>query len=207
VLKRVLVALLLWPALALADDHAVKPAAGDKLAEKLAKDAASAQKAKRSALGAPPVDKKADAPIDSEPTPPPLKMSALQDEARRRGADDETDKAALTRMAAEISAAREALRNETARLEAMLAEVPPGGEAEGAKKQLSSMDAVAKTLRGMKPDQAAAILSRMERKLAVDLLKRIPPVDGAKVLAAMKPELAAELASDITARGRAEAKK
>src|SRR6185295_9413698 len=109
--------------------------------------------------------------------------------------------------AAEINKAREGLRADTARLEALLAQraaagSAPAGEAGGAdeggepgKKKPTSLDGLAKAMRGMKPEQAAPIISRLERKMAADVLVRMPATDAGKVLGQCKPELAAEIAS------------
>ena len=64
------------------------------------------------------------------------------------------------------------------------------------------MVALAKTLKGMKPDQAAALVARLDRPLAIDLLRRMRPGDAAVVLEKVKPELAAELFSMMAGGGR-----
>ena len=55
--------------------------------------------------------------------------------------------------------------------------------------------AMAKTLKSMKPDQAATLLARLDRPLAVSLLRRMRPGDAGAVLEKMKPETAADLFS------------
>ena len=68
------------------------------------------------------------------------------------------------------------------------------------KKVPSPLDNLAKAIRGMKPEQAAPIISRVDRKLAADVLLRMPGADAGKVLGVCKPEVAAELAAEIASR-------
>src|SRR6185369_10021877 len=117
----------------------------------------------------------------------------------------------LERLAAEINKAREGLRQDTARLEALLEKraatgpgpapgESPAGDGEPVKKTPTSLDGLAKAMRGMKPEQAAPIISRLERKMAADVLVRMPATDAGKVLGQCKPEVAAELAAEIASR-------
>ena len=119
----------------------------------------------------------------------------------------------LEQLAAEINKAREALRQDTAKLEAMLAArdaapspvasagTPSNGEnGEPAKKVPVPLDNLSKAIRGMKPEQAAPIISRVSRKLAADILLRMPGSDAGKVMGVCKPEVAAELAAEIASR-------
>jgi flagellar motility protein MotE (MotC chaperone) len=166
----------------------------------------------------------------SGPITPPIKLSALHEEMSRPAprhdehAATRAERERLEQLAAEINKAREGLRQDTARLEAMLAardalpspvassgtpsEGGDGGEP--AKKVPSPLDNLAKAIRGMKPEQAAPIISRVDRKLAADVLLRMPGADAGKVLGVCKPEVAAELAAEIASRaprtGRAELK-
>jgi flagellar motility protein MotE (MotC chaperone) len=147
------------------------------------------------------------------PTGPPLKISALRDEMNRPPRKEErgtlhAERERLEQLAAEINKAREELRQDTARLEAMLAARDAAGanggatndSGEPAKKIPSPLDNLAKAIRGMKPEQAAPILSRVERKLAADVLLRMPGADAGKVMGVCKPEVAAELAAEIASR-------
>jgi flagellar motility protein MotE (MotC chaperone) len=154
------------------------------------------------------------------PSTPPIKMAALRDEMSRPPRKEEHTGASrgerekLEHLAAEINKAREALRQDTARLEAMLAArdaaaqaAPPstapaaGGEGgETPKKVPTPLDNLAKAIRGMKPEQAAPIISRVDRKLAADVLLRMPGADAGKVLGVCKPDVAAELAAEIASR-------
>ncbi len=119
----------------------------------------------------------------------------------------------LEKLAAEINKAREGLRQDTAKLEAMLAArdaapapvasagTPSSGDSgEPAKKVPLPIDSLAKAIRGMKPEQAAPIISRVDRKLAADVLLRMPGADAGKVMGVCKPEVAAELAAEIASR-------
>jgi len=153
------------------------------------------------------------------PIPPPLKLSGLREEMSHppvRHDEHPATKAErekLEQLAAAINKARDGLRQETARLEAMLAArdaapppvssagTPSGGDnGEPPKKVPSPLDTLAKAIRGMKPEQAAPILSRVDRKLAADVLLRMPGADAGKVMGVCKPEVAAELAAEIASR-------
>jgi flagellar motility protein MotE (MotC chaperone) len=151
-------------------------------------------------------------------------MSALRDEMshpvhheERTGTRAEREK--LEQLAGEIGKAREGLRQDTAKLEALLAArdafvqaappaAPAGGDGEPVKKVPTSLDSLAKAIRGMKAEQAAPIISRVDRKLAADVLLRMPGADAGKVMGVCKPEVAAELAAEIASRTpRAELKR
>ena len=153
------------------------------------------------------------------PITPPIKLSALREEMSRPPAHHDehaatrAERERLERLAAEINKAREGLRQDTAKLEAMLAArdampspvassgTPSEGDGgEPAKKVPSPLDNLAKAIRGMKPEQAAPIISRVDRKLAADVLLRMPGADAGKVLGVCKPEVAAELAAEIASR-------
>jgi flagellar motility protein MotE (MotC chaperone) len=147
---------------------------------------------------------------------PPISITSLRDEIRRSSDHDKqavsgTEREKMERLAADINKAREALRQDTARLETMLAKKetaaavsnPSNGPSElpeGAKKPPTSLDGLAKAMRGMKPEQAAPIISRLERKTAADVLQRMPATDAGKVMGQCKPEVAAELATEIASR-------
>jgi hypothetical protein len=153
------------------------------------------------------------------PLTPPLKLNALRDEMSRpparhdEHAATKAEREKLEKLAAEINKAREGLRQDTAKLEAMLAArdaapapvasagTPSSGDSgEPAKKVPLPIDNLAKAIRGMKPEQAAPIISRVDRKLAADVLLRMPGADAGKVMGVCKPEVAAELAAEIASR-------
>ncbi len=153
------------------------------------------------------------------PLTPPLKLNALRDEmshppARHdEHAATKAEREKLEQLAAEINKAREGLRQDTAKLEAMLAarDAAPspvasagtasnGESGEPAKKVPVPLDNLSKAIRGMKPEQAAPIISRVGRKLAADILLRMPGADAGKVMGVCKPEVAAELAAEIASR-------
>jgi hypothetical protein len=176
------------------------------------------------------------------PTPPSLATSALRSELWRKpsAAGDErsalrAERARLEDLAADIGRAREQLRQDTSRLEAMLqGRKRPGGETQppGAPPATQTempigdplqpqaapapagppprgqVDTVSKAMKGMKPEQAAAILSRLERGLGAEILRRMPAADAGAVMAQLKPEIAADLATEIATRPpRGDAKK
>src|SRR6185295_16959462 len=62
------------------------------------------------------------------------------------------------------------------------------------------LDMLAKALRGIKPEQAGPIVTRLDRRLAATVLLRMPPIDAGKIMGAMKPDAAAELATQIALR-------
>jgi flagellar motility protein MotE (MotC chaperone) len=62
------------------------------------------------------------------------------------------------------------------------------------------IDSVSKAMKGMKPEQAAALIARLDRGLAAEILRRMKSVDAGAVLGLVKPELAAELATQIAIR-------
>jgi flagellar motility protein MotE (MotC chaperone) len=153
------------------------------------------------------------------PLTPPLKLNALREEMSRpparhdEHAATKAEREKLEQLAAEINKAREALRQDTAKLEAMLAArdaapspvasagTPSNGEnGEPVKKVPVPLDNLSKAIRGMKPEQAAPIISRVSRKLAADILLRMPGSDAGKVMGVCKPEVAAELAAEIASR-------
>ncbi len=155
----------------------------------------------------------------SGPMTPPIKLSALHDEMSRppvhhdEHAATKAEREKLQQLAAEINKAREGLRQDTAKLEAMLAvrdAAPPpvasagtpsnGENGEPPKKVPTPLDNLSKAIRGMKPEQAAPIISRVDRKLAADILLRMPGADAGKVMGVCKPEVAAELAAEIASR-------
>ena len=114
-------------------------------------------------------------------------------------------------MLAEIAKTRQALKDDTAKLEAMMTESsdaapPAGGGAAGpaaaasGKPVKNPLDVLAKALRAIKPESAAPIVARLDKRLAATVLLRMPPVDAGKIMGALKPDTAAELATQIAMR-------
>ena len=161
--------------------------------------------------------------------PPALTLSSLQQEMGKgvrksidsgSAASAGSERERLEQLAADIEKAREGLRQETARLEAMLKASGNcgGGSGIGAlmgdplsgASQVSAaslrdapneqIDSVSKALKGMKPEQAAAVLARLDRGLAAEVLRRMRPADAGSIMGLIKPELAAELATEIALR-------
>jgi len=163
-------------------------------------------------------DKKAPRAAERLPTASTT-VAALHQELRAGGSVEDhsllSERARLEQLAAEIGKAREALKQETSRLEAMLKSGAeprgPGGELDGApgvplgsgasrdamREQIAS---VSKAMKGMKPEQAAAIVAHLDRLLAAEILRRMKPADAGLVLAQLKPDLAADLATTIAIR-------
>lgn len=154
----------------------------------------------------------------SGPPPPSLTGGALRQELKQSGGEErggapQSERAKLEQMAAEIAKAREALKQDTARLESMLRggegrmpigdgmePVSVGGAAASKEAMKEQILTVSKAMKGMKPEQAAAIISRLDRVLASEILRRMKPADAGAVMASVKPELAAELATAIATR-------
>jgi len=125
-----------------------------------------------------------------------------------------SERARLEQLAAEIAKARESLKQETARLEALIkqrgsceeasaasGESPTAAAAAAAKAAArEQIESVSKTMKGMKPEQAAAVVSQLDHRLASEVLRRMRPADAGLVMGYLKPELAAELATEIAMR-------
>ncbi len=147
------------------------------------------------------------------------------DDGATKSAPD--DRARLEKLSAEIAAARAGLREDTARLETTLhrsagasgdskgqvAEpephaTPDGQPAPGAARGLPTVastargqiEIVSKELAGIKPEQAAAILSHLDRVLAAEVLRRMKAADAGAAMARLAPEMAAEIATEIATR-------
>ena len=157
----------------------------------------------------------------AQPVLPTLTTTALKSELRQSLATPGeagapvSDRARLELLASEIAQAREALRQETARLEALIKQSGPcEGEGRSSSSEGSSsaaaaaakdmareqLESVSKALKGMKPEQAAAVLSLLDRRLAAQVLRRMRPADAGAVMGYLKPEQAAELATEIATR-------
>ena len=165
----------------------------------------------------------------AKPVLPTLTGTALKSELHQslakpgEAAAPVSDRARLEQLTLEIAHAREALRQETARLEALIKQVGPCGEvrsspsesdpaaaaAAAAAKDAAreQLDSVSKALKGMKPEQAAALVSLLDHRLAAEVLRRMRPADAGAVMGYLKPELAAELATEIATRKPSPAKK
>jgi len=154
--------------------------------------------------------------------PPGLTLAALRSQLGKAQVAPEPAIAAPDQgpgaTLADIEKAREALRQETARLEALLkatgncggsvgmtmgdglatpALVSPTALREAPTEQI---DSVSKAMKGMKPEQAAAVVARLDRALAAEIIRKMKPTDAGAILGLIKPELAAELATQIATR-------
>lgn len=127
------------------------------------------------------------------------------------------EKARLEEMLKEIEKARSDLRAETKRLEQLIAKADnPSGDAaasqnpSGDKKSAGKgrnqppardmeedWEALAKTVKSMKPEQAAALLSKTKKSLTAEVLRRMKPSDAGAVIERLKPDLAAELLANM----------
>lgn len=157
------------------------------------------------------------------PNLPALSTSALRNELRQSlSVSSETgqvsERTRLEQLSAEIAKAREALRQETARLEELIrqrgscdgelraaaaAASDPKTAADAAAvkdAEREQIENVSKTMKGMKPEQAAAVVTRLDPRLASEILRRMRPADAGAVLGFLRPELAAQLATEIATR-------
>jgi flagellar motility protein MotE (MotC chaperone) len=154
--------------------------------------------------------------------PPSLSSRALRDELeaawKRRGDETATlqkERAELEKLKGEIAQARKSLREETARLEdlvknpAAAASLPrsssgggsrvaaPTTGAGAAKKPPAPVAKLTGMVGSMKPEQAAALLARLERNLAVQVLRTLSPSQAGAVLARLPVEISADLATRV----------
>jgi hypothetical protein len=167
---------------------------------------------------APPVDRYAAV------VPPGLTLTALRAQltkaqlAPAEGAASTASNDGPGGTLADIEKAREALRQETARLEALL---KAGGNCGGSgfsmpigeglattpvsaaalrEAPTEQIDTVSKAMKGMKPEQAAAVVARLDRGLAAEIMRRMKAADAGAILGLLKPEMAAELTTQIATR-------
>jgi len=140
---------------------------------------------------------------------PALTAAALRDELRAASQRRQDELAAIARqraelekLAAEIAAARAVVEAERARAPRDDKAPPSQGRPEtpATAGQPASPDALAKTIKGMKVDQAAALVGHLDRGLAVDVLRRMKPADAGAILEKLKGETAADLFAQMAAR-------
>ena len=157
-------------------------------------------------------------PGEGPPPPSPLTMDALKQDMKRGkesgGLDpDAPARTKVEQVLAEMVKTRAALRDDASRLESLTGDngsdaggaAPAGAAAEGVPgqpPQKNPLDVLAKALRGIKPEAAAPIVARIDRNLAATVLLKMPPVDAGKILGALKPDVAAELATQIALRAK-----
>jgi len=142
-------------------------------------------------------------------TPPSLTSKALLEELRRSAKDRQSEQGTLAdqrkkleTLAQEIEKSRAALREETARLQSAVASGAKAEKPAGQKAGPSPIDTLAKTTKGMKAEQAAAMLTRLDRGLAAAILNHMRPGDSALVLEKMEPATAAALVALLAGRDR-----
>jgi flagellar motility protein MotE (MotC chaperone) len=162
-------------------------------------------------------------------TPPPsLTPGALANELREANrrrfeelAELQRERVQLELLRAEIASARRELARESAQLDDKAARLereaaklreatrPLHGDSPAAPVGAepgptpAQVEALARTLKGMKPEQAAALVGRLERTLAVAVLSKLRPSDAAGVLGRMPSGNAAELFTLMARNGAA----
>ena len=191
-----------------------RPLAQGKPSRKGAKEPPAAAAAVPGTPAVPPTPEELGAPT----VPPSLSSKAFLDEVRQTAVEQrssrqrrEDDRARLERLAKEIAEARAALRQETERLEVAKkaseqrrpppAPAPADGSAARPATEAGPYGALAKTVKGMRPEKAAEIVAHLDRALAVELLRRIRPGDAAVILEKLRPETAAELVGRMASAG------
>ena len=129
--------------------------------------------------------------------PPALTGKALAEELKRNAKERVSDRAAvqaerlrLEAVVKEIADARAALREETAKLESVAGR---SGKLPGGAQGTNALDQLARTVKGMKPAEAAAVLARVDRPLAAAILEKMRPADAAQVIGKMEPSMGAAL--------------
>ena len=138
--------------------------------------------------------------LDGVPTPPDAQTLASVPPESTASPELTSDRDAV---AAQVFAWAE-----TERLEALIAKRPaPGAEPVAAPNQpppnaqpapkAAELDALAKTMKSMKPEAAALLLQKSDTKLAAALLKRMKPAEAGAVMDRLKPDLAAELVATM----------
>ena len=148
------------------------------------------------------------------PLPPGLTTTALADELRRGRASRATERQAaagslerLERLRGEISQARALLREETAKLEALLKTAATAVPAGGAGRRPSGpgrrtpLEDLATTVKSMRAEQSAALLGKLDRPLAASLLGAMKPADAGAIIEKMEPAAGAELIALLARRG------
>lgn len=157
-------------------------------------------------------------PGQGPPPPSPLSVNDLHQEANRErgpGGDfNAPPRVKLEQLLSEVGKARQSLHDDTLKLEALAgndpsrsgesaapdAPTPAAPGAPGQAPQKNPLDVLAKALRGIKPEQAGPIVARLDKGLAATVLLKMPPADAGKIMGALKPEVAAELATQIAMR-------
>jgi flagellar motility protein MotE (MotC chaperone) len=152
--------------------------------------------------------------------PPALSSRALLDELRRTSKDRQADQTSLAQQSQKLQAlqqdiekSRAALREETTRLQGLVAageSKARGGKATDRKgtakgslqPEPTPLESLAKTTRNMKPDQAAEMMTRLDRGLATAILTHMKPAEAALVLEKMEPATSAALVALLARKDR-----
>jgi flagellar motility protein MotE (MotC chaperone) len=154
------------------------------------------------------------------PLPPALSGRALCDElaqvdrsgAARSRLDEERktlarERSKLEALAADIAQSRQALKEETTRLERLVAkssEAPHSPAADGSvpgPTGKADVESLGKAIKAMKPEAAAGLIARMDSSLAAAVLRSLRPATVGAVLERLKPETAAALAAQLSRGG------
>ena len=106
------------------------------------------------------------------------------------------DRRGLLKLQAEIAEARASLKVESARLQEILDNTESGPERE---KAAESRAQVAKAMQKMQPKKLATLLVKLERPVAIDLLRQMKPKEAVALLEQLPPEQAAEFAAQLLA--------
>jgi flagellar motility protein MotE (MotC chaperone) len=143
--------------------------------------------------------------------PPSLSARALADELKRAAHERQAQQTALAEQQKKLEATqqdlartRAAVKDETARLQALMvgasrfdkgSKAKPGARNTAGRPLApqSPIDALAKTVKGMRAEEAAALLTKLDRGLAAAILSRMKPADSALVFEKLDPATGASL--------------
>lgn len=106
------------------------------------------------------------------------------------------DRRGLLKLQAEIAEARTSLKVESARLQEIIDNTETGPEREKAAESRAQM---AKAMQKMPPKKLATLLVKLERSVAIELLRQMKPKEAVALLEQLPPEQAAEFAAQLLA--------
>lgn len=123
-------------------------------------------------------------------------MEDLASELSARERSLERREATMNEREAELQAIEERLSKRVAELQALRTEIDDL-RTKVDQERAERVGTVAKSVESMKPAQGAALLEQLEPDLAIEVVRRMNKSKVGKVLAAMKPDVAAKIASGL----------
>jgi flagellar motility protein MotE (MotC chaperone) len=183
-------------------DPRAEPLPGRGAVERHGAEVAPGEKTEKAAA-----EKPASRALTGSTLPPSLTARALLEELRRAAKDRHAEQTSLDEqrqkletLQREVETSRAALREETRRLQELVAAAATADKKDGKKSKDSALDALAKTARGMKADTAAAMLTKIDRGMAAAVLAKMRPADAAQILDKMDPATGASLFALLAGR-------